>query len=158
METIKINDIEYVKKEELDNLLKEQKSTIDYVIQDDCNVSGIIKIPQDNQLKLIRQGKEEILKPEEIIVLKDVAASVFLIYKNKELWGVYDTQFLRKAKKLFRAWDSLIFTPEAFLISDYPHSRCCIHKGNFGFLIASRYSPDEINKYDFKELNKEVKK
>ena len=142
METIKINDIEYVKKEEYDKLASEPKYTQkEGFITDKFNVIAIVPFKNDKDMKMIGiTGLFDFKLYEGELKLAGLdekfKAEKFILSETK-----YGFEFLEKAIKTAKAWgeeDKPLFYmkfAEGQYIEDMP---CLIKIGKLTFVLAPR--------------------
>lgn len=147
MEIIKINDIEYVKKEELDKLQKDLPTQKDYIITDPCNVLGIVPLTKKDKgdceiIELTGFGTFKKFTSEIKLGQLDNKFKPEIFYLDKSKYSFeYLQQAIKTAKEFsyeskpefYRGWDKDNF------IEDYP---CLIKMDNLCFILAPRITGD----------------
>lgn len=139
---MKINDIEYVKKEEYDKLSNEKKNRKDYLITDCCNVCAIVPFERDEDLD------KDIIEIEGLSTFKKVDENIKVNMRSSwefNTWTIkkskYSWEYLNKFKNVAGAWD-IKDSPEFYMryennefMEDNP---IVVKIGRLVFLLAPR--------------------
>jgi len=143
METIKLNDIEYIKKEEYDKIKDNPIDNLKYAIKEPYNVMAIVPFIYDeslnkDELNINGIGDYKIYKGELNLskLDKNFKPEIFVLDKTR-----YSYEFLKKAIKINKSF-GYNSSPEFYLrfdglkyINDYP---CLIKLGGMLFILAPR--------------------
>lgn len=149
METIKINDIEYIKKEEYDKLKSTPINQMDYSIVESCNVLAIVPFDKDRSIEdetdlIIVKGLATFKAFKEEVKLANLDEN---FKPEKVILGTskYGYEFFQIAIKTARAF-GFDEKPEFYLkfekdkyVKDYP---CLIKINKMVFILAPRVEND----------------
>jgi len=142
LEIMNINNIEYVKKEEYDKLVKLEINESKYMLTDPANVIGIMSVSKEKELDediIITNSWGRFKRFSDNVkfgVNKNLKPETFFLGNSK-----YSYEYLQKAIKTAKAF-GLNYTPEFFLHlkeeateDDFP---CLIKFDRLIFMLASR--------------------